>query len=127
MGGAGRILTRHRAGVRVGAANGGARLGIRRRADDAIGVPQPMVGTTTTVEEAEAIAERAGYPVLVRPSYVLGGRAMEIVRNRVELRRYMVWAVGAMPRGQVLVDKYLQGMEVEVDAISDGKTVGSDA
>jgi len=93
------------------------------RSLDAIGVPQPMGGTTTTVEEAEAIAERAGYPVLVRPSYVLGGRAMEIVRNREELRRYMVWAIGAMPRGQVLVDKYLQGMEVEVDAISDGETV----
>ena len=93
------------------------------RSLDAIGVPQPMGGTTTTVEEAEAIAERAGYPVLVRPSYVLGGRAMEIVRNREELRRYMVWAIGAMPRGQVLVDKYLQGTEVEVDAISDGDTV----
>ena len=93
------------------------------RSLDAIGVPQPMGGTTTTVEEAEAIAERAGYPVLVRPSYVLGGRAMEIVRNREELRRYMVWAIGAMPRGQVLVDKYLQGTEVEVDAISDGETV----
>ena len=93
------------------------------RSLDAIGVPQPMGGTTTTVGEAEAIAERAGYPVLVRPSYVLGGRAMEIVRNREELRRYMVWAIGAMPRGQVLVDKYLQGTEVEVDAISDEDTV----
>ena len=90
---------------------------------DAIGIPQPMGGTTNTVEEAETIAARAGYPVLVRPSYVLGGRAMEIVRNREELRRYMVWAIGAMPRGQVLVDKYLQGAEVEVDAISDGETV----
>ena len=90
---------------------------------DAIGIPQPMGGTTTTVEEAVAIAERAGYPVLVRPSYVLGGRAMEIVHNREELRRYMVWAIGAMPRGTVLVDKYLQGTEVEVDAISDGETV----
>ncbi|HKW68947.1 MAG TPA: carbamoyl-phosphate synthase large subunit [Candidatus Dormibacteraeota bacterium] len=93
------------------------------RALDAIGIPQPVGGTTTTVHEAEGIAEGAGYPVLVRPSYVLGGRAMEIVRNREELRRYMVWAIGAMPRGQVLVDKYLQGMEVEVDAISDGETV----
>src|SRR5437588_1742960 len=90
---------------------------------EAIGVPQPLGGTTTTVEEAEAIAAATGYPVLVRPSYVLGGRAMEIVQNRDELRRYMVWAVGAMPRGQVLVDKYLQGVEVEVDAISDGDTV----
>src|SRR5437899_76856 len=93
------------------------------RSLDAIGIPQPMGGTTTTVEEAEGIADRAGYPVLVRPSYVLGGRAMEIVRNRDELRRYMAWAISAMPRGQVLVDKYLQGTEVEVDAISDGDTV----
>ena len=93
------------------------------KALDAIGIPQPVGGTTTAVEEAVTIAERAGYPVLVRPSYVLGGRAMEIVRNREELRRYMVWAIGAMPKGTVLVDKYLQGIEVEVDAISDGDTV----
>jgi carbamoyl-phosphate synthase large subunit len=93
------------------------------KALDAIGIPQPVGGTTTSVEEAVAIAERAGYPVLVRPSYVLGGRAMEIVRNREELRRYMFWAIGAMPRGTVLVDKYLQGTEVEVDAITDGETV----
>ena len=89
----------------------------------AIGIPQPVGGTTTTVEEAVSIADAAGYPVLVRPSYVLGGRAMEIVRDRRELRRYMVWAIGAMPRGTVLVDKYLQGVEVEVDAITDGETV----
>jgi carbamoyl-phosphate synthase large subunit len=93
------------------------------KALDAIGIPQPVGGTTTSVEDAVAIAERAGYPVLVRPSYVLGGRAMEIVRNRGELRRYMFWAIGAMPRGTVLVDKYLQGTEVEVDAITDGETV----
>ncbi|OLD24103.1 MAG: carbamoyl phosphate synthase large subunit [Chloroflexi bacterium 13_1_40CM_3_65_12] len=90
---------------------------------DAIGIPQPVGGTTTSVEEALVIAERAGYPVLVRPSYVLGGRAMEIVHDRRELQRYMVWAIGAMPRGTVLVDKYLQGDEVEVDAVTDGETV----
>jgi carbamoyl-phosphate synthase large subunit len=89
----------------------------------AIGIPQPVGGTTTNVEDAIVIAERAGYPVLVRPSYVLGGRAMEIVHDSRELRRYMAWAIGAMPRGTVLVDKYLQGIEVEVDAISDGDTV----
>ena len=90
---------------------------------DAIGIPQPVGGTTTSVDEAISIADRAGYPVLVRPSYVLGGRAMEIVHDRRELQRYMVWAIGAMPRGTVLVDKYLQGDEVEVDAITDGETV----
>ena len=90
---------------------------------DAIGIPQPVGGTTTSVDEAIGIADRAGYPVLVRPSYVLGGRAMEIVHDRRELQRYMVWAIGAMPRGTVLVDKYLQGDEVEVDAITDGETV----
>ncbi|MEA2655212.1 MAG: carbamoyl-phosphate synthase large subunit, partial [Chloroflexota bacterium] len=90
---------------------------------DAIGIPQPVGGTTTSVEEAIGIADRAGYPVLVRPSYVLGGRAMEIVHDRRELQRYMVWAIGAMPRGTVLVDKYLQGDEVEVDAVTDGETV----
>ncbi len=90
---------------------------------DAIGIPQPVGGTTTTVEEAVMIAERAGYPVLVRPSYVLGGRAMEIVHDRRELHRYMAWAISAMPRGTVLVDKYLQGDEVEVDAVSDGDIV----
>jgi carbamoyl-phosphate synthase large subunit len=97
----------------------------RRFADalEAIGVPQPIGDTTTSVEEALAIAERVGYPVLVRPSYVLGGRAMEIVRDAGELRHYMGWARLALPRGSVLVDKYLMGAEVEVDAISDGETV----
>ena len=82
-------------------------------------------GGQTAINLAEALdaADGVGFPLLVRPSYVLGGRAMEIVRNSDELRRYMVWAIGAMPRGQVLVDKYLQGLEVEVDAISDGETV----
>ncbi|TAN33162.1 carbamoyl-phosphate synthase large subunit [bacterium] len=93
------------------------------KALDAIGIPQPVGGTTTTVEEAIVIAERAGYPVLVRPSYVLGGRAMEIVHDRRGLERYMVWAISALPRGTVLVDKYLQGDEVEVDAVTDGETV----
>ena len=93
------------------------------KALDAIGIPQPVGGATTSIEEAVVIADRAGYPVLVRPSYVLGGRAMEIVHNRRELERYMGWAIRAMPKGTVLVDKYLQGVEVEVDAITDGDTV----
>ncbi len=96
---------------------------------EALEILQPVGDTTTSVEEALAIAERVGYPVLVRPSYVLGGRAMEIVRDPTELRRYMRWAHAALPsegegvRGTVLVDKYLLGTEVEVDAISDGETV----
>jgi carbamoyl-phosphate synthase large subunit len=90
---------------------------------EAIGVPQPLGDTATSVEAAVGIADRVGYPVLVRPSFVLGGRAMEIVRDPRDLERYMTWALGANPRGEVLVDKYLQGVEVEVDAISDGTTV----
>ena len=88
-----------------------------------MGVPQPLGDTATSVKAAVEIAERVGYPVLVRPSFVLGGRAMEIVRDPRDLERYMTWALGANPRGQVLVDKYLQGIELEVDAISDGETV----
>ncbi|HEX6547196.1 MAG TPA: carbamoyl-phosphate synthase large subunit [Candidatus Dormibacteraeota bacterium] len=90
---------------------------------NALGIPQPVGDSTTTLEGAAAIAQRIGYPVLVRPSYVLGGRAMEIVRNPEELERYMTWALRALPRGEVLVDKYLAGVEIEVDAISDGDTV----
>jgi carbamoyl-phosphate synthase large subunit len=90
---------------------------------DAIGVPQPAADTTTSVEEALAIADRVGHPVLVRPSYVLGGRAMEIVRDAGELSRYLEWARQALPRGSVLVDKYLLRVEIEVDAVSDGETV----
>ena len=90
---------------------------------DQIGVPQPLGDTATTVDAATEIAARIGYPVLVRPSFVLGGRAMEIVRDPRDLERYMTWALSANPRGEVLVDKYLQGIEVEVDAISDGETV----
>jgi carbamoyl-phosphate synthase large subunit len=90
---------------------------------DEIGVPQPVGAATISTEEALRIAARVGYPVLVRPSYVLGGRAMEIVRGPRELEQYMAWAMRALPRGSVLVDKYLLGVEVEVDAVSDGETV----
>ena len=90
---------------------------------ESIGIPQPLGAATTSVEEALEIAGRTGYPVVVRPSYVLGGRAMEIVRGPGELELFMGRAVAALPRGTVLVDRYLAGVEVEVDAVSDGDTV----
>ena len=87
------------------------------------GIPQPPGGAVTTVDEALRVAENIGYPVLVRPSYVLGGRAMEIVQVPEELRRYMVAAIDASRDKPVLVDKYLEGLECEVDAVCDGETV----
>src|SRR5690606_24188393 len=73
---------------------------------------------------ARAIARRIGYPVLLRPSYVLGGRAMEIVHDEEQLERYMTFAVKASGENPVLVDRYLSdAIEVDVDALADGKTV----
>lgn len=86
-------------------------------------IPRPKGGTATTVEEAVEIASRVRYPVLVRPSYVLGGRAMVIVHNQQELYQYVTTAVKVSPRHPVLVDQYVKGIEVEVDAISDGRDV----
>jgi len=88
-----------------------------------IGIPQPLGKTAVSKEEAVVIANNIGYPVLVRPSYVLGGRAMEIVYNEHDLNYYMEHAVEASPEHPVLVDRYLTGIEVEVDAISDGENV----
>lgn len=89
----------------------------------ALDIPQPPGDTATNEQEAIAIAQEIGYPVLVRPSYVLGGRAMEIVENQADLEDYMRHAVKASPEHPVLVDRYLVGKECEVDAICDGKTV----
>lgn len=89
----------------------------------ALGIPKPPGGTATTVERAVEIAGGIGYPVLVRPSYVLGGRAMEIVYSDAELREYMATAVEVSEDRPVLVDKYLLGKEVEVDAVADGRQV----
>ena len=95
-------------------------------------IPQPHGAATVDPLEAAAIAERIGYPVLVRPSFVLGGRAMEVVHARDQLERFVAAAMAALPedggregrsRGTVLVDKYLFGTEVDVDAVSDGETV----
>ncbi|MGV3243751.1 carbamoyl-phosphate synthase large subunit [Staphylococcus sp. 11261D007BR] len=88
-----------------------------------IDVPQPKGRTATSAKEALENARDIGYPVVVRPSYVLGGRAMEIVYNDAELENYMNQAVKASPEHPVLVDRYLTGKEIEVDAISDGETV----
>ncbi|MDH7479979.1 MAG: carbamoyl-phosphate synthase (glutamine-hydrolyzing) large subunit, partial [Syntrophomonadaceae bacterium] len=88
-----------------------------------LGIPQSEGKSATTVEEAGEIAEKLGYPVLVRPSYVLGGRAMEIVSSPGELLKYMTDAVKVSPRHPVLVDKYIRGKEVEVDAIGDGQSL----
>ncbi|MRX73334.1 carbamoyl-phosphate synthase large subunit [Bacillus lacus] len=84
---------------------------------------QPEGKTATSISQAAGIAAGIGYPVLVRPSYVLGGRAMEIVYQESDLIRYMENAVRVNPQHPVLIDKYLTGKEIEVDAISDGTTV----
>ncbi len=89
-----------------------------------LGLRQPVSGTALSPEEAIEVAGRIGYPVMVRPSYVLGGRAMEIVYDEDSLRDYMQRAVKASPEHPVLIDKYLvDAVEVDVDAVSDGETV----
>jgi len=89
---------------------------------DKLGLKQAPNGTANSYEEALAIAEQIGYPVLVRPSFVLGGRAMEIVYDQKELKHFIKEAVDASPEHPVLVDKFLsEAIEVDVDAISDGE------
>ena len=88
-----------------------------------LGIPRPLGKSVYSSAEAVKAAEHIGYPVLVRPSYVLGGRAMEIVYNQDELKGYMETAVKVNREHPVLVDKYLLGREIEVDAVCDGKEV----
>jgi len=89
-----------------------------------LGLNQPPNGTAVSFNQAALIARQIGYPVLVRPSYVLGGRAMEIVYDEDDLRDYMERAVQASPDHPILVDKFLEdAIEMDVDAISDGETV----
>ncbi len=88
-----------------------------------LGIPNPVGEAVTDIESGVAAAERIGYPVLVRPSFVLGGRAMEIVANEEMLRKYLKNAVEVDEDKPVLIDKYLMGNEVEVDAVCDGKEV----
>ncbi|MGA7987275.1 MAG: ATP-grasp domain-containing protein, partial [Candidatus Dormiibacterota bacterium] len=123
-----------RAGVRIlGSTLASIDLAEDRRAFESLmrslSIAQPHGAATTDLDEALAIADDIGFPVLVRPSYVLGGRAMEIVHTRDALLRYLEAAMAALPadtgrrRGTVLIDRYLFGTEVDVDAISDGDTV----
>src|SRR6266436_5831519 len=91
---------------------------------NSLGLRQAMNGTAFSAAEAEEIASRVGYPVVIRPSYVLGGRAMEIVHDSAALRRYIRHAVRVSGTNPVLIDRYLQNaIEVDVDAVSDGRTV----
>ncbi|MFC4768309.1 carbamoyl-phosphate synthase (glutamine-hydrolyzing) large subunit [Effusibacillus consociatus] len=87
------------------------------------GIPQSEGGTAYDVEGAVEVAGKIGYPVIVRPSYVIGGRAMAVVHNEEELRDYMRLAVDVNPEHPVLIDAYLAGKEVEVDAVCDGENI----
>jgi carbamoyl-phosphate synthase large subunit len=89
-----------------------------------LGIPQPPNGTATSNEEARDAAVEIGYPVLVRPSYVLGGRAMQIVYDEATLDNYMTFAVEASPEHPVLIDSFLEdAVEIDVDALADGERV----
>lgn len=86
-----------------------------------LNIDSPIGGSVTSLEEADALVSEIGYPVIVRPSYVIGGRAMKVVYNHEELSQYLKDAVNLSKEYPVLVDKYILGREIEVDAISDGQ------
>ena len=86
-----------------------------------LGIPQPESGMASTMEEASEVAKKIGYPLMVRPSYVLGGRAMEIIHDEDMLKHYVAAAVGVSPERPILIDKFLEdAIEAEADAIADG-------
>ncbi|MBN1806671.1 MAG: ATP-grasp domain-containing protein, partial [Sedimentisphaerales bacterium] len=88
------------------------------------GIPMPESGTASNLNEALQVAKRIGYPLIVRPSYVLGGRGMEIVHDEEELKLYVTAAVGVTPDRPILIDRYLENaIETEADAIADGENV----
>ncbi len=87
-----------------------------------LGIPMPESGMASNLDDALAIAKKLGYPLMVRPSYVLGGRGMEVVHDEEMLRRYVKDAVGVTPDRPILIDKFLDNaIECEADAISDGE------
>ncbi|RJQ53253.1 MAG: carbamoyl-phosphate synthase large subunit [Actinobacteria bacterium] len=92
-----------------------------RQSMERLGIPMPESGMASTLEDALAVAGRIGYPLMVRPSYVLGGRGMEVVHDAEELEQYVNAAVGVTPERPILIDKFLtDAIEAEADAISDG-------
>jgi carbamoyl-phosphate synthase large subunit len=105
----------------IDAAEDRARFG---RLLESLGIPQPAWKAFTTVEDAEAFADEVGYPVLVRPSYVLSGQAMRVLAGRVDLARFLSRAARVSPEHPVVITKFVEGAdEVELDAISDGERV----
>jgi len=94
-----------------------------RQMMEKLNIPMPKAGMASNLSEALKVAEEIGYPVMVRPSYVLGGRGMEIVHDQEELRKYVLAAVNVTPERPILIDKFLENAtEAEADAISDGKS-----
>jgi carbamoyl-phosphate synthase large subunit len=122
-------LPLHRAGVKIlGTSPDAIDLAEDRKRFSALltklGIAQPESGTATSLDEAKVVAERIGYPVLVRPSYVLGGRAMAIVYDGTRLEEYVREAVKASPEHPILIDRFLEdAFEVDVDALGDGQRV----
>ncbi|MGQ9484953.1 MAG: carbamoyl-phosphate synthase large subunit [Desulfosoma sp.] len=93
-----------------------------RKRMEALGIPMPDSGMAATLEEALEVAQRIGYPLMVRPSYVLGGRGMEVVYDEEMLREYVRAAVGVTPNRPILIDRFLEdAIEAEADALADGK------
>ncbi len=94
-----------------------------RQKMEALGIPMPQSGMAINIDEAKKVADKIGYPLMVRPSYVLGGRGMEVVYDEDMLEQYMAAAVGVTPDRPILIDKFLEdAIEAEADAIADGKT-----
>jgi carbamoyl-phosphate synthase large subunit len=122
-------LPLHRAGVKIlGTSPDAIDLAEDRKRFSALlrelDIPQPESGTATSLEEAKVVAQRIGYPVLIRPSYVLGGRAMAIAYDEARLEGYVREAVLASPEHPILVDRFLEdAFEVDVDAVADGERV----